>query len=111
MESKEKQDLLKSAESAFFAKSRTNHRTFTIDGTVYLLSYRSIVAGYNPDTSTIHLFPYHDYSNTTCRHVYNFFATFKVYGLSAQVRRACFKHSYQTYDYKKVVLHNEQLCI
>ena len=111
MEQKEKQELLKAAESAFFAKSRTNHRTFTIDGTVYLLSYRSIVAGYNPDTSTIHLFPYHDYSNTTCRHVYNFFATFKVYGLSAQVRRACFKHSYQTYDYKKVVLHNEQLCI
>lgn len=57
--------------------TRTNHVEFTLPndkcGIVWLMSYRSLVAGYHDETSTIYLFPRHAYSASTSKHVTQFF--------------------------------------
>ena len=57
--------------------TRTNHVEFTLPndehGVVWLMSYRSLVAGYHKETKTIYLFPRHAYSSTTSKHVTQFF--------------------------------------
>lgn len=72
---------------------RVNHSIFTwwhYDTVVwYLLSYRSVVAGIDTDKKILYIFPYHDYSTTTSRHVYNFFEKQLGFIFPAPARRDC----------------------
>jgi len=54
-------------------KKRHNSTVFTIEDTVYLLSYSSVVACVNEKKGTITLWPDHDYSQTTTKHISKFF--------------------------------------
>lgn len=57
----------------------------------YLLSYRTVVAGIDGANRVIYLFPRHDYSNTTMKHVNKFFKDYVGFTFPVNKRRDCLK--------------------
>lgn len=106
-----KTQLADMARNAIWQNKKSNYHTFLADGTIYLVSYHSIVVGYNPTENTLHIFPYHAYSATTSKHVSMFLDRMLGYRISAKIRRYIVERKLDSWHGMKVIIYNEQIIV